>query len=141
MFDGRPENDNLQIHRTGNGLMTKCCGCSPNNQMDAGVHALHRDLHPTQYEHRVPEGIRLILPTRGILPMGSSKGVIGYGMIHPNTINAAVLHHYGVEQNTAPFDAMSLLPNFDLLLTNGQAELVARQIVGWTLGGDHCSAQ
>ena len=79
LFDDKPENANLQTHRTGEGLTKEYHSCSPDYQMDAGVPALHPDLHPTQYEHRVPEDIRLILPTRGILPMGSSKD----GMMHP----------------------------------------------------------
>ena len=66
-----------------------------------------QDDSPTEYQYRVPTDIRLILPTKGILPVGSIRGIVGYGMKHPNTINAAVLHRYGLEKNRYPFDAMS----------------------------------
>ena len=42
-------------------------------------------------------------------PLGSARGVPGYGFIHPNTIDAAVLQRYGVVRPECPFDAMSLL--------------------------------
>ena len=75
---------------------------------------LHLNLHPTQYEYRMKDDIRLMIPTQGIMPMGSARGVPGYGLIHPNRINAAVLQRYGVVRPDCPFDAMSLAPNFDL---------------------------
>ena len=51
---------------------------------------LHPNLHPTQYEYRMKDDLRLMIPTEGIMPMGSARGMPGYGLIHPNTINAAV---------------------------------------------------
>ena len=98
---------------------------------------LHPNLHPIQYQYRVKEDIRLMIPTEGIIPMGSSRGVPGYGLIHPNTINAAVLQRYGVVQPECSFDAMSLAPNFDLLLNKRQAERVTQQIVGWELNNEN----
>ena len=54
-------------------------------------------------------------------------------LIHPNTINAAVLQRYGVTKTDCSFDAMSLAPNFDLLLNNRQAEQITQMIVGWQI--------
>ena len=56
---------------------------------------------------------------------------MGYGMIHPNLINAAVLQCNGLTATKGHFDAMSLAPNFDLLLTQGHATEVARLIALW----------
>ena len=78
-----------------------------------------------------------MIPTEGIIPMGSLRRVPGYGIIHPNTINAAILQRYGVVQPDCMFDAMSLAPNFDLLLNNQQAERVTQQIVGWELRSEN----
>ena len=33
----------------------------------------------------------MLLPTTGFLPMGSFCGTYGYGIIHPNLINASVI--------------------------------------------------
>ena len=63
--------------------------------------------------------------------MGCAKGVPGYGMIHPNLINAAVLQCYGLTAASGYFDAMSLAPNFDLLLTQQKATNVACLIAEW----------
>ena len=65
------------------------------------------------------------------MPIGCAKGVVGYGMIHPNLINAAVLQCHGMTATSGRFDAMSLAPNFDLLLTQGLATEVARLIALW----------
>ena len=67
--------------------------------------------------------------------MGCAKGVEGCGMIHPNLINAAVLQYHGLTAQNEHFDAMALAPNFDLLLTQRQANEVARLIGAW----DDCS--
>ena len=58
---------------------------------------------------------QLMIPTEGIM-----RGVPGYGLMHPNTINAAVLQRYGVVRPDCSFDAVSLAPNFDLLLNTGK---------------------
>ena len=63
--------------------------------------------------------------------MGCAKGVPGYGIIHPNLINAAVLQCYGLTAANGHFDAMSFAPNFDLLLTQQKATDVARLIAEW----------
>ena len=65
--------------------------------------------------------------------MGCAKGVPGHGMIHPNLINAAVLQCYGLTAANLHFDAMSLAPNFDLLLTQQKATNVARPIAEWNM--------
>ena len=64
--------------------------------------------------------------------MGSAKGVVGYGIIHPNLINAAVLQTYGLSTMQGHFDAMSLAPNFDLLLTQQEASVIAGRIAEWS---------
>ena len=64
-------------------------------------------------------------------PMGCVKGVVGYGMIHPNLINAAVLLYHGLTSLNQHFDAMALAPNFDLLLTQGSADEIAKLITSW----------
>ena len=63
--------------------------------------------------------------------MGCARGVVGYGMIHPNLINAAVLQYNGLTSHNKHFDAMSLAPNFDLLLTQGDATCIAKLIAAW----------
>ena len=99
--------------------------------MPQGGFARHPDLHPTASQMNDPNDIRLILPIKGIMPMGCAKGVVGYGMIHPNLINAAVLQYHGLTSLNQHFDAMALAPNFDLLLTQGSADEVAKLITSW----------
>ena len=89
LFEARSGNPNLKFYRTGEGLAKTYRDCPSDYQMGPAIAALHPNRHPTQYQYRLPEEI---LPTKGILIMGSSKSATGYGMIHPNTINAAVLH-------------------------------------------------
>ena len=100
--------------------------------MKPGCPIHHPDLHPTAYKPQDPNDIRLILPVRGLMPMGCAKGVPGYGIIHPNLINAAVMQCYGLSSKNGHFDAMSLAPNFDLLLTQQKASNIARIIAEWT---------
>ena len=64
--------------------------------------------------------------------MGSAKGIVGYGVIHPNLINASVLQTYGLSGIQGHFDAMSLAPNFDLLLTQQEASMIAGRIAEWS---------
>ena len=64
--------------------------------------------------------------------MGCAKGIVGYGMIHPNLINAAVLQTYGLSSQQGHFDAMSLAPNFDLALTQQEATQIAARIAEWS---------
>ena len=88
--------------------------------------------------------------------MGSFCGTYGYGLIHPNTINASVMQlsyasthsdapihwHTQLEphaqkapkQIRAPFDMMSVAPNFDLQLEACAAEEIAKTIVTFDLG-------
>ena len=64
--------------------------------------------------------------------MGSAKGIVGYGVIHPNLISAAVLQTYGLSANQGQFDAMSLAPNFDLALTQQAAAEISARIAEWS---------
>ena len=108
---------------------------SRTDEMLNGNFIRHPDLHPTAYKITDPNDIRLILPVKGILPMGCASGVVGHGMIHPNLINAAVLQYNGLTAQDKQFDAMALAPNFDLLLTQGEANEIAKLIAAW----DDCS--
>ena len=124
-------NSNLKISRCGEGLTKEFLSKPRKGVLGPGTFARHPNLHPTSYQVPDPNDIRLMLPVRGILPMGCAKGVVGYGMIHPNLINAAVLQCNGLTATNGHFDAMSLAPNFDLLLTQGHATEVARLIALW----------
>ena len=126
-------NVNMQILRKGEGLTQEFQKKPRTGNLGAGCFARHPDLHPTAYQQTDPNDIRLILPVRGALPMGCAKGVPGYWMIHPNLINAAVLQCYGLTAANLHFDAMSLAPNFDLLLTQQKATNVARLIAEWNI--------
>ena len=121
----------LKLFRKGEGLTQEFLKKPRTRELGPGCFDRHPDLHPTAYQSTDPNDIRLILPVRGLLPMGCAKGVPGYGMIHPNLINAAVLQCYGLTAASDHFDAMSLAPNFDLLLTQQKATNVARLIAEW----------
>ena len=75
--------------------------------------------HPTSY-HVQPNAVRMILPAKGMLPVGSYIGSPGFRLIHPTTITAAVLQDIGFvyegenADNPMRFDAISLAPNFDI---------------------------
>ena len=70
--------------------------------------------------------------------MGSFCGADGYGLIHPNTISAAVLQCCIASSQESPnhfkFDAMALAPNMDLLMSCKDAERVAQTIAQWNCG-------
>ena len=70
--------------------------------------------------------------------MGSFCGADGCGLIHPNTINAAVLQCCIASSKESSyqykFDAMALAPNLDLLMSCKDAERVAQTIVQWNGG-------
>ena len=111
---------------------------------------LHPRLHPTRNQ-RAKGDIRLFIPSTGQMPMGSFCGAHGYGLIHPNTINAAVIQlsfasshsdakaHWATpwdptpqekpDQPRAPFNMMSVAPNFDLQLEACTGDHAARAIV------------
>ena len=118
----------------------------------------HPRLHPMSNQKR-PGDVWIMVPTTGWLPMGSFCGSYGYGMIHPNLINACVMQmsyassHPGIttyppshcasgehaqqaasENERALFDMMSLAPNFDLLLEASTAEDIAKTIVRSDIG-------
>ena len=63
---------------------------------------LKPELHPTRY-HVQQTAVRMILPAKGVLPMGSYIGSPGFGLIHPTTISAAVLQDAGfIEEDDNP---------------------------------------
>ena len=130
-FPTNYNNANLKLFGKGEGLTQEFLKKPRTGELGPGCFARHPDLHPTAYQSSDPNDIRLILPVRGLLPMGCAKGVPGYGMIHPNLINAAVLQCYGLTAASDHFDAMSLAPNFDLLLTQQKATNVACLIAEW----------
>ena len=130
-FPAGYDNVNMKIFRKGEGLTQEFLRKPRTGQLNPGCFNRHPDLHPTAYQPSDPNDIRLILPVRGLLPMGCAKGVPGYGIIHPNLINAAVMQCYGLTAENGHFDAMSLAPNFDLLLTQQKATEVARLIAEW----------
>ena len=109
--------------------------------------------------HKRPGDVWILVPTTGWLPMGSFCGSYGYGMIHPNLINACVLQtsyasshpdiptyspsqcasgehaqQAAAENERALFDMMSIAPNFDLLLEASTAEDIAKTIVKSDIG-------
>ena len=114
-------NSNLKVRCNGEGLTSEFLSKPRTGELGPGKFTRHPDLHPTSYQLNDPNDIRLILPVKRFLPMGCAKGVVGDGMIHPNLINAAVLQCHGMTAINGHFDAMSLAPNFNLLLTQGQA--------------------
>ena len=96
------------------------------------------EYHPTGF-HIHPTSVRMILPAKGMLPVGSYIGSPGFGLIHPNTITAAVLQSAGFvcddenPDNPMRFDAFSLAPNFDI--PTGRCRMVALNgmITDWEL--------
>ena len=131
-FPPNYKNPNMKIFKNGEGLTKEFLSQPTKAILSPGKFERHPDLHPTGYRPAVQNDIRLILPVRGVLPMGSAKGVIGYGLIHPNLINASVLQTYGLSGIQGHFDAMSLAPNFDLLLTQQEASTIAGRIAEWS---------
>ena len=131
-FPANYKNTNLKIFRKGEGLTREFLDKPTTAVLGPGRFERHPDLHPTAYKVIDPNDIRLKIPVKGILPMGSARGVVGYGMIHPTLINAAVLQTYGLSSLQGHFDAMSLVPNFDLLLTQQEAAEIAARIAEWS---------
>ena len=124
------KNANLKIFNKGEGLTQEFLKRPRTAVLGPGRCDRH---HPTADKFSDPNETRLILPAKGILPMGSAKGIIGYGMIHPSLINAAVLQTYGLSAQQGQFDAMSLAPNFDLALTQQGAAEIAARIAEWSV--------
>ena len=131
-FPANYKNANVKLVKKGEGLTQDFLNRPRTAVLGPGRFERHPDLHPTAYKPIDPIDIRLILPVKGILPMGSAKGVVGYGVIHPNLINAAVLQTYGLSSLQGHFDAMSLAPNFDLSLTQQEAAEIAARIAEWS---------
>ena len=140
-FPPNYKNPNMKIFKNGEGLTQEFLSQPTKAILSPGKFERHPDLHPTGYRPTVQNDIRLILPVKGILPMGSAKGVIGYGVMHPNLINASVLQTYGLSGIQGHFDAMSLAPNFDLLLTQQEASTIAGRIAEWSINEEDMGDQ
>ena len=93
---------------------------SPNVRFGPARSKAHPHIHPTRFQSWA-KGVTICVPAKGPLPMGSSCGADGYGLIHPNTISAAVLQCcISSSQETTnhfKFDAMTLTPTMDLLMS------------------------
>ena len=96
------------------------------------------EYHPSSF-HVHPTSVRMILPAKGMLPVGSYVGSPGFGLIHPNTITAAVLQNAGFAReddnsnNPMRFDAISLAPNFDIPTGRCRMMAVSGMITDWEL--------
>ena len=94
--------------------------------------------HPTSY-HVQPNTVRMILPAKGMLPVGSYIGSPGFGLIHPTTMTSAVLQNAGFvyeddnDDNPMRFDAISLASNFDIPIGRNRMLGVAGMITDWEL--------
>ena len=110
---------------------------SPKNQFGPARKLAHPHLHPTRFQSLLKD-VRIHVPAKGPLPMGSFCGADGYGLIHPNMISAAVLQCCIASTQESPnhfkFDAMALAPNMDLLMSCKDAERVAQTIAQWNCG-------
>ena len=99
---------------------------------------LKPEFHPTRF-HVQSNAVRMILPAKGILPMGSYIGSPGFGLMHPTAISAADLQDAGflVEDenpdNPMRFDAISLAPNFDIPTGRYRMNDFVSLITKWTL--------
>ena len=102
--------------------------------------------HPTSY-HVQPNAVRMILPAKGMLPVGSYIGSPGFGLIHPTTITASVLQDIGFvyeehnPDNPMRFDAISLAPNFDIPTGRNRMLGVAGMITLSLLTGNSMTLQ
>ena len=83
--------------------------------------------HPTKYVTQ-SNAVRMILPAKGMLPLGSYIGSPCFGLIHPTTISAAVLQDAGFQ-----VDAITLAPNFDFVTGRNRMEGIVGLITLWTL--------
>ena len=99
---------------------------------------LKPEFHPMKY-HVQSTAVRMILPAKGVLPMGSYIGSPGFGLIHPTTISAAVLQDAGFfeeednPENPMRFDAISLAPNFDIPIGRYRMNEIVNLITKWIL--------
>ena len=144
----------LSIVEDNRALTSRSFSFSPNERMGKVQDYSHPRLHPVVNQKRSGD-VWLFIPTTGCLPMGSFCGTYGYGIIHPNVINAAVMQMSYASSHAEPtsrdratepdpqetpgkakasFDMMSIAPNFDLLLEACIAEETAKTIVRFDIG-------
>ena len=96
------------------------------------------EYHPTSFQIQ-SNSVRMILPAKGMLPVGSYIGSPGFGLIHPNTITAAVLQNAGFVRedenvdNPMKFDAISLAPNFDIPTGRYRMMALSGMITDWEM--------
>ena len=72
-FPANYRNVNMKIFSKGEGLTREFLDKPTTAILGPGRFERHPDLHPTAYKVIDPNEIRLILPVKGILPMGSAK--------------------------------------------------------------------
>ena len=98
---------------------------------------LKPEFHPTRY-HVQSTAVRMILPAKGVLPMGSYIGSPGFGLIHPTIISAAVLQDAGFfeeddnHENPMRFDAISFISNFDIPVGRYRMNEIVNLITKWS---------
>ena len=94
--------------------------------------------HPTKYAIQ-KNATSIILPAKGILPVGSFIRSPRFGLIHPTTISAAVLQDAGFqvdpEDSCSPvlFDAITLAPSFDFVCGGNRLIEMVNFITQWIL--------
>ena len=142
----------LSIVEDNRALTSRSFSFSPNEKIGKMQNYSHQRLHPVRNQKRAGD-VWLFIPTTGCLPMGSFCRTHGYGIIHPNVINASVMQMSYVsshaelsssgrttepeeapEKARASFDMMSIAPNFDLLVEACIAEETAKTIVRFDIG-------
>ena len=145
----------LTIVQDNSALPTRSFSFSPSEKLGKLKDYSHPRLQPMRNQKRTGD-VWILVPTTGCLPMGSFCGTHGYGIIHPNLINASVIQmsyasthadppssgrppceadpEKAPENVRASFDMMSIAPNCDMLLEACTAEEMAKTIVKFDLG-------
>ena len=139
MFDKRKLPQNMEIDWNGDWLSPDLLQrWNQRYMIPEVVLELKPEFHPTRYNVQ-PSAVRMILPAKGILPMGSYVGSPGFGLIHPTTISAAVLQDAAFFEeednpdNPMRFDAISLAPNFDIPIGRYRMNDIVSMIAKWNL--------
>ena len=137
--DKTPQWGTLVVRKTTDEFPSKMFSFSSSVKFGPARAKANPRLHPTGFQSH-PKEVRILVPAKGPLPMGSFCGTDGYGLIHPNMISASVLQcciassQEADQSNMFRFDAMALAPNMDLLMSCKDAEKVAQTIAQWNCG-------
>ena len=139
LFEWKSNPENVNMDWEGECMDAEYVGKWDRNYSIPDLHPEMRpECHPTSF-HIHPTSVRMILPAKGMLPVGSYVGSPGFGLIHPNTITAAVLQNAGFvreddnSNNPMRFDAISLAPNFDIPTGRCRMMAVSSMITDWEL--------